>query len=474
MPLTRKHTILAKLESTKGADAVPVAADAVQVIEPEYGGPNYEIIEREYANDDLDSDLAEVGRGTAELSMQTVVRGSGNASATPPEDDVMLRSCGMQRADVGDLDIGSSSGRFALGQEISDNATDARAICMDPTPQPAGTVRVWKVPDSLLFVNANNIDLETGPNLIQAPVVAALAFATSKFGYRPESEERTKHGIGTYTTTAPAVGEIVIYRDGITTEVVAAGIVRAINDGTDQEVELYFATRALKTTATADNVARALNASHFTPITAPVTLERSPSASLYSFKDGMLRKLLGGHGTFSLEVEAGQSAKFTYTYQGSVDDPVDAVTPSGIVYPTTVGPRFVGGIAELNGTRFQVKKVSLEYAAVVVDELNANAPSGADGAVITNREPVMTWEIKYPGIANFDLPAFLKNAATLVGGIVLGTASGNQITLVAPRLQVVDLQDADNDGVMGWTIVMRCRRRSGPFNGDDSLLFDYN
>ncbi len=473
MPLTRKHTILTKLESTKGVDAVPVAIDAVQVLEPEYGGPNYEIIEREYASDDLDTDVAEVGRGTAAVSYQTVARGSGDAQNDAPETDPLFRSCGMKRADVGTLGVDAVSGRFALGQEISDATTDARAIMLDVTKQTSGQLRVYKVPDSLLLTDLNVIDIETGPTLIQTPTIGSTEYSTSAFGYRPESEERTKHGIGAYATTAPAVGEIVVYKDGITSEVVAAGIVRAINDGTDQEVELYFSARALKTTATADTVERALNAAHVTTIAAPVTLERSPSASIYSYKDGMLRKLLGGHGSWSFEAQAGLAGKFTFQFQGSVDDPVDAVTPTGIVYPTTIGPRFVGAVAELNGTRFQVKKCSLEFGAEVVDELNANAPSGSDGAIITAREPVFTWDIKYPGIANFDLPKFLKEATTLVGGLVLGTATGNMVVMACPRLQVVDLQDADNDGVMGWTIVMRCRRRNTVFTGDDSIIIDY-
>lgn len=470
MPLTRKHTILAKLEANKGTDAAPVAADAIQVLEPEYGGPNYEIIEREYASDDLDTDAAEVGRGTAESSFQTVVRGSGNAVTTAPEVDVLLKSSGMKIADVGDLDITAVSGRFALGQEISDASTGAAAICLDPSVVTAATVRVYKVPDSLAFTNLNVIDIDTGPTLIQTPAVAVAVYAATQFGYQPESDEQTQHGIDAYATTAPAVGEIVVYKDATTSEVIGAGIVRIINDGTDQSVELYFTTRAL---ASGDRVERALNSAHFATVATPITMTRSPSLTIYSYKDALLRKLLGGHGTWGFEAEAGQAGKYTFNYQGAVADPLDGTAPSGIVYPTTVGPRFVGGIAELNGVRFQVKKVGLEFSAQVVDELNANAPSGADGAIITAREPVMTWDIKYPGIANFDLPTFLKDATTLVGGVILGTATGNKMALVAPRLQVVDLQDADNDGVMGWTIVLRCRRRNLAFAGDDSLIIDY-
>ena len=466
--LTRKHVVLAKLETTKGTDSSPGASDAVQVYEPTFDGPNLENLELEYAAADLDTDPSQQGLASGSMTFKTTVRGSGN-KANASEADPLFQAAGCQKADVGELDHTRASGRFVLGQQISDATTGAEAIILYPQDG-NGTVRVAKL-DATAFTAPNVIDIDTGPSWIQSPVVAGSGYAATGHGYRPVSDEWIQHDLAAaYTPGSPSVGALVIYTDATTLEVVAAGILRSIQGSPDrQQVELYMQKpgRAIAATdvCTADGNTASV---HGTPA---LSISRSPSLTLHSYLDTIRRTLLGSHGTFSLDAESGRAAAWEWNFQGTPGNPADGSPPAGISYPATQGPRWVNGFAELNGVRFSVKRARFELGAGLVEELNANAATGSDGSIITSREPLLTLELKHAGVGTLDFFAAQRDVTTLVGGVVIGSTTGNIVSLVGPRLQVVGVESAEFDGVAGWSLQLRMRRRIGGEN--DSFYIDY-
>ena len=103
--LTRRATILAKIESTYGTDPTPVAGDAV-LINNMTIKPNAKFLERNFLRASLSPQAPVVGEKYTEVTFTTELKGSGVAT-TPPEVGVLFRACAMQET------IGGSSVSYA-------------------------------------------------------------------------------------------------------------------------------------------------------------------------------------------------------------------------------------------------------------------------------------------------------------------------------------------------------------------------
>lgn len=124
----RIHGVLAKIESTYGTDAAPVAGtDGVQSIEPLHSNVN---VEHEFMNRRISASggilpiapTARTGR-KANIQIAWDARGSGAAySATVlPEADPLLRSCGLARTD--DFTVSSENVTYNQASTNHDSCT---------------------------------------------------------------------------------------------------------------------------------------------------------------------------------------------------------------------------------------------------------------------------------------------------------------------------------------------------------------
>ncbi len=75
--LTRRATLLAKIEATYGVDPVPTSLlDAVLVEDPDYN-VDVNILERNFVRDDLSPLAIQTGRKIASMTFMTELRGNG-------------------------------------------------------------------------------------------------------------------------------------------------------------------------------------------------------------------------------------------------------------------------------------------------------------------------------------------------------------------------------------------------------------
>ncbi|MGB0963898.1 MAG: hypothetical protein ACPGVY_14520 [Mycobacterium sp.] len=479
MPLSRINSLFAEIETNKGVRATVQGSDAIAVVNPLFNGPEHEFIDDNDARDDLDKAGSTPGRATAAPTFTTKARGSGDAASTAPETDKLFRVSGMQRANVGALDVEMTTGRLAIGQEYEDTTGGARFVALRPWGSGDAVPAVVAMTDDAgTLIDNGNISVVTGPTLAQGLKNAASAsYVASGFGYRPESSSTFQHDIGSFSGTVPIVGDVVVYKRQTTTEYIGFGLVVAIVDGTSITVDLNQTDGTQATPIGAgDTIHLGKDESSGTSVSGtPTTLQgASLTAQLYS--DGELQELVGGKGTFQFEVEAGQSGRFNWTLRGTPLNPTDAPSLVASGLPTTVAPRFINGYGEINGIRFVTKKFTLDYGNELVDELDGNSPSGATGAVITDRTITANWEIKFPGVhagSYADFYKLMREGGDLFGGLLLGSATGNEISIVAPRMQLKSVGRVDHDGVKGLDLQMDVLARAAAGSRDESLFIAY-
>lgn len=99
--LTRKALLLAKVETTPGTDALPVASlDAIEVVDPEFSlDPN--VLERNVVAPDLSPFAHVIGRKLANITFTTDLKSngtaqSGNVTANEPKLARLFRGCGYE------------------------------------------------------------------------------------------------------------------------------------------------------------------------------------------------------------------------------------------------------------------------------------------------------------------------------------------------------------------------------------------
>lgn len=203
------------------------------------------------------------------------------------------------------------------------------------------------------------------------------------------------------------------------------------------------------------------------------------SCTIYYYDDGLLHKVLGAFGTFSVKLGVGErpvfSAKFTGLYGGVtatanatptltafrvppvVTDPNTSALTLGCTYATGAlsgGTEYVSGGLELdlgNGVQFSDLLGTSSLAGQRVD--------------ITSRE--VTGKVQFELTAANEV-TFMSNVTTNTTqslGLVHGTTAGNKMLVYAPSVQLINPRKEDRNGrrMIGFDA------RFLPSSGNDEL-----
>lgn len=171
------------------------------------------------------------------------------------------------------------------------------------------------------------------------------------------------------------------------------------------------------------------------------------STTLYFYRDGLLTKVLGARGTFSLDLTAGEWGVVTWNMKGKYV----ASTATAIVEPTfeATDPVIVENSdfemgSGSNVTGIETLTISQEGLEVFKDINNDQGFGKAlvvdaifNGTIdpLIEASNIVTWETA------------LNASTTFAMNYVLGSAAGNTITITAPEVQVTDYSVADKSGL---------------------------
>jgi Phage tail tube protein len=199
------------------------------------------------------------------------------------------------------------------------------------------------------------------------------------------------------------------------------------------------------------------------------------SLTIYYYRDGVAKKLLGAMGNVQMMAEEGQIPKFRFTFTG-VDGGVSAsANPAATLTAwktpkvvnndnsgkVTLGATYATG-ALTGGTEFCSKGVTLD-AGNQVSFLSMLGPcSGVD---ITDRSATGSLTIDLDAAAEVTaITDVLANNLTSVG-LVHGTVAGAKVLLFAPAAQRINPQEVDSEGRAHNTFDLRLT----PVSGNDEL-----
>lgn len=184
---------------------------------------------------------------------------------------------------------------------------------------------------------------------------------------------------------------------------------------------------------------------------APVSSAFS-SASIYMNNDGILHKITGARGTFTLNGEVGQIPTISFTFTGIYNDPTSTAAPTPTYSNQATPVIFKQG----NTTGFQLfsfdgclQSISFDLA----NELIYRELVGCSKEVLlTNRAPNGTVVMEAPAISAKDY--FAAAIATATGNLTFqhGQTAGNILTLTAAQVDLSGPTYADQDGIQMLSI----------------------
>lgn len=191
------------------------------------------------------------------------------------------------------------------------------------------------------------------------------------------------------------------------------------------------------------------------------------SVTIYLYKDGRLHNVNGCRGTFKLVMEAGKQAMLEFSMKGLWVTPSNAALPS-ITYETTVPAICKGTAFSFNSkTTLVASKMELDMANTIAQRDSMTATNAIAGFEITGRKPVLSFDIEATIETSYTFRADALATMRAVSYVV-GSSSGNIVTVTVPKFNITGIEYSDKDGVMIESLTGEATTNAAA-TGDDEL-----
>lgn len=204
-------------------------------------------------------------------------------------------------------------------------------------------------------------------------------------------------------------------------------------------------------------VAEALVASTSATYTPASSSISSGSAAKYT--DGKCLKLWGARGNARLVLDAGKPGLFTFDLQGADWSDTDAALLAGASLESTLPPIFQNATLTIDSYSAVLSKVEIDFGNTLTLRSSVNAASGNLSALITDRQPKITFDPENVLAATKDFMSIWRAGTEVAFSATIGSATGNTIEITAPKVQFESIKPASRDGLSVFEI-------SAQLNGD--------
>ncbi len=425
--------VLAKIETEFDVDPIPVnTLDALLVAEPDFV-PDITQLPRDNVRTSFSNDAPISGRKIGSMTFSHEVRNNGNTDGTlSPIIGRLLRACAMAETQLSvaadcllneDTSNSSDSLTFACSTIPADDHTMMRRIRVEVTTGgSSGTVvaaiTAKEVSDNaeIRLADTDEITLTDGQEILVHDVDG-----TQLFGITP-----------TFGTDDLDAGDIILF------DIIPLGYSYIPeSDGLDSlTLYMYF-----------------------------------PDDS----GESILHKMTGSRGTFTMEANANDFARFNFTFTGSFVTVIDIATPTGTIFETQK-PRQVEqaalSICE-DAAPFEIvnnlcaSQYTIDIGNEVVPRDCINEPNSFQGALIVGRTPVVGFDPEAVLEAVNPFWAQLENSTSLDFRAKIGVAKGNIVIFQAGNMVFSSLGYQDRNSIRSYDVQGALAAVSG--TGDDEL-----
>ena len=344
------------------------------------------------------------------------------------------------------------------GTDISPAGTDAVLVrSLEVTPIEADTVsreliRPYLGGSEQLLANAH-VSVTFAVELVGSGTAATAPRFSSLLKACGMAETITASAV-TGTAQAGSAGSITLAAAASATSGIYVGMIISITSGTGSGssglISAYNGTTKVATVK-AITAAFTPGASSLYSIAAnvgyrPVSSSFS-SATIYYNNDGILHKITGARGTFTITGTVGEIPTIEFTMMGIYNAPTDTAAPTA-TYSDQADPLIFKAD---NTSAFAVYGYAgclMEFSFDIANEtLYRELVGCTKEVIITTRAAEGEMKIEAPTIAQYDF--FTAALASTTGAVTLmqGTTAGNRVTIVLPSISLANPAYEDEDGI---------------------------
>lgn len=165
------------------------------------------------------------------------------------------------------------------------------------------------------------------------------------------------------------------------------------------------------------------------------------------YVDGVLRRIRGAVGTFTISCLAGQKITLDFTFQG-VYDTFEAGAILAPTYPTAAALRWAASTTTIGGTAIAASSLTFDLGNVITPLENQSVDEGVKNFIVTDRRPTLT----------VDPEADTSNSVTRYANKLAGTtaaiawdssltAGNGKWAFSLPAAQILNQQPGDRGGI---------------------------
>jgi hypothetical protein len=254
-----------------------------------------------------------------------------------------------------------------------------------------------------------------------------------------------------------------------TTEVFGTGVAAADTDETTQSQATPKWADLLEACAMSGAAVSTPAGKVYSPLTSA-----QKTISIWCHYEGILHKLTGCMGSFTINAEAGQIATINWNFMGVYNAPVATSVPTDSVVSTLAPPLvescsfLIGGTAS---TVFVPGSISLELANSVIPRADANSAKGFNSMYITGRSASINFSPEAVPEASHPFWADFAGATGKAVSLNIGSTAGNQVLIAIPNMQISNLQYSDRDGIRIYEVSGAATTATATGNNEFTLKF---
>jgi len=196
------------------------------------------------------------------------------------------------------------------------------------------------------------------------------------------------------------------------------------------------------------------------------------SCTIYAYQDGILHKLTGCFGNFTLTLENGQRPLISWEFTGRYENPISQSVPSlDILDYHQHNPEVCQDIkAQISNWQPNATKIEINANNEIANRPSFNDPTGFAGFYIAGRDYSGTID---PEVVSLDThnpwSKFIVSNAEMNISCVVGTNELNKFKVKLDRCQYTGITYADRDGILTYDLPFKCR--STESGSDEFKLF---
>ncbi|HEV7297756.1 MAG TPA: phage tail tube protein [Tepidisphaeraceae bacterium] len=165
------------------------------------------------------------------------------------------------------------------------------------------------------------------------------------------------------------------------------------------------------------------------------------------YQDGIVKKMAGAMGTFTVDVTSGVRGTINFEFTGiwaAVTDGAMLALPAYAVIP----PRAAGATFTIGGSTKKISTLKLATNNTLKLVEDITDVTGYDRAVVTERNLTGNIDPESLTVAADGIYAAWVAGTTAALNLVIGATANNIVTITAPALQYINVQEGDRDGLV--------------------------